>query len=361
MISVKFYSPNGSVFFGEINNLFNLTATLMKNSITELTMETAPLPREWLARNTRVGLFLNVNGRSLLFGQKVWLIKYIKCTRHKTYIRALSANVILGGNSDHGRIVAYASGSPYADISGVETDVAIKGVVNQCLGSLAGSNDGRALLDYVSIEDSHSGTPAVSKAFAWRGVGRVIGEMVAHAESEGVNMHFDIIATDGDLSKNLEFRTWVGLRGQNRPIVFSEDQGNLIDGELVTDYSEEVTAVYVGGPGLRSDRIIRLRENTSEIDKDPFARVERFLPATQAKTNNALDSEGDAELHEKRAVTVFSGTAVNAEGSRYGVDWSWGDRGNWDFLDQSGAAVIDAVMLQALNGNLAITGVLKNE
>ena len=190
-------------------------------------------------------------------------------------IGAFSANEILNR-----RIVAYDSGTSYANKTGIRADNMMKQVVRENFGGSA-TNTSRNISTYFEVEADTGLGPVLTKAFAWNNTMDVIQDISLTTISAGSAVYFDVVSP---VYSTFEFRTYRAQRGidhtfpngQN-PVILSPERGNLTSVLRSFDYSDEVTYVYAGGAGFNQFQFVATASSIDRINQSPLNRREMFL------------------------------------------------------------------------------------
>lgn len=121
-------------------------------------------------------------------------------------------------------------------------------------------------------------------------------------------------------------RTGVFSAGKSA-FYFSIERGNLEGPSYEYDTFAEKNVAYVGGQGEKLDRETVERENTDFSKKSVWARKETFVDARDIDFGNSveLNHRGDEELGNSMPEKRFVANFLDAPGSRYGIDWDFGD------------------------------------
>lgn len=275
-------------------------------------------------KDYRIGVWRTVGSKTYLDTDTVFLVRKIVKTRDSrgrrlVSITAFSALILLGD-----RIVAYPAGSAESDKTNVAIDDMMKEVVKENLTNP--SDTDRSIIKYVSVDGFDGAGPVDSKAFAWRLVADVLGELSLLASKNGFPIYYDIVAVP---PRNLVFKTFPLIRGKNLTgddgLILSEEMGSLTDVVITEDYTNEKTFVYAGGQGEGDLRIIRTAEDSVGIGQSPFGRREVFVNATSSEDSNVVQSAADSKLRASRSLFNFEATIIDNEQARYGIDWGLGD------------------------------------
>ena len=224
------------------------------------------------------------------------------------------------------RIIAYAAGEDESDKTDYADDM-MKEIVTENLGSSAAS--GRDISSYgFSVSAQTADGPSLSKAFAWRNMLLVLQEIAASSATAGTDLYFDVVPYVNGNVINMRFDTYTNQPGDDKTnqVFFGETWGNLSNAELEYDYSEEENYITAGGQGEESDRVTADASSTSLINLSVFNRREAFEDARNETTAAGLQDRADKRLREGKPKTRFGGLLLDTEQTRYGTDWSFGDR-----------------------------------
>ena len=131
-----------------------------------------------------------------------------------------------------------------------------------------------------------------------------------------------------------QLQTFTGQRGNDRswdssaPVYVGIDWGNLENGSLEYDHSEEINYAMVLGQGEGTDREIVLVSDTARIGASIWNRREGAKDARNIDKGDttALTGEGNTYLTEHKPTMKFTGDIVETPAFRYGKDWWFGDK-----------------------------------
>jgi len=256
-------------------------------------------------------------------GETVYFVR--KITRsNKNNEKALRITAIDANHLLDRRIIAYAAKSAQASKTGTIDNV-MKAIVRENLGSSAIT--ARDLSAYIAVQADVSAGPAITKAFAYRGVLETLKELADASIQLGTMVYFDIVWT----GSMFEFRTYTNRRGGDKSstsgnsIIFSEEAGNLVNPELIDDYTEEASFVYAGGIGEGAGRVIATQYSTTRIGSSPFGRIEKMVDSRQTDVAAEVQADADAELQASRPRKLLSASLQDTPSTIYGVHYSFGD------------------------------------
>lgn len=230
------------------------------------------------------------------------------------------------------KIVAYAKGEAESDKT-QEADDMMKAIVRENMGDLAGLTvEGRPRrfpADHFYVDPYMALAPSFERAFSWRRVLPVLGEITETSRHLGTPLYFDVIPVgDGQFT----FRTFINVRGIDRslggglqPIVFSKEAGTLAEPFMRIDYIEERNYVYGGGPGEGTDRLIDTENDLPRIYSSIWNRREDFQDAREETTALGVGSRAFQHMEDMRPKLVFRGQLIDTPRTRFGVDWGFGD------------------------------------
>lgn len=232
------------------------------------------------------------------------------------------ANYLWGG-----REIEYAAGSSQADKLNVPADDLMKAIVRENAGALA-TDTTRSLAGYLTVAADLGLAPVTSKSFARRKVLTVMQELAEESLQQGTYLAFDTVYTG---ASTLEFRTYVGQRGNNRgstsgnALTISERSGTLQGGRLTEQHAGEINVVNAAGQGTGTERLVVQATNNALLNASPWARREKMLDCRNASLTATVTAEARAELFAERPRKVITGRLLENEGALYGRDFGFGD------------------------------------
>lgn len=260
-------------------------------------------------------------------------------------ISGYSANLLLKR-----KFVNYPAGSAQAEKDGPADNV-MKAIVRENLGTSAPGARQLPSTIFSVASDAGKG-PTVARAFAWQNVLEVLQELSDTARQAGTEVYFAVAPVS---EKQVEFRTYIGQPGTDRtadgplPLIVGVDYDNLRNAEYDENFDDEANAVTAGGQGEGAARV-RAVAVTPEASNNPFARAELFRDARHESNVDALLDMANAELIAQRGIRRFAAQIQDAPGTRYGVDWFFGDRVMASFDGEQFESLIRAVEV-SIDGN----------
>lgn len=222
------------------------------------------------------------------------------------------------------RIIAYAAGTTYARKSGNAGNV-MKAIIRENLGSSA--TDTARQISGLNVQADANDGASVSFEFSRDNVLAACRKIADGSIQAGSYISFDLEYMG---SGQLEFRTYPGQRGENHglgsgnPFIFSENFGNLVNAKIVENRKDERTYIYAGGQGEGENRAIGTA-SSADVNLSKWNRRERFWDGRNTTSPTVLANEAASELYENRPRKVFTGEARETEGTRFGIDYGYGD------------------------------------
>ena len=219
-----------------------------------------------------------------------------------------------------------------------------------------------------SVQGNLGAGPTLRRGFAWRRVLPLLQDLQAASKQAGTETFFSV---DPLTEATMEFRTWTTPRDRTatsaQAMVFSLERGNLASPALDFVFSNEVTAVYVGGRGSEAERNVQLVTSAEGLARSAFGRKERFIQSNYQETDNENDqliAQGQDELARRRARIQFSGDLLATPATPYGgLDgWKLGDAVTIDYAGYQFDTVIRAVFVRVFpDGSELVRARVENE
>ena len=332
-----YFRPNQSVRLKNVIGnpittlpFFSLDYARSVNSIGGMTITVpATYPNEMFAVDNRLELWRTIDSNNTsLDMETAWLIKSLKLVREqegRAYweIQAEDFKTIV-----RSRIVAYNQGTSGAKKTAT-TDNMMKAVMRENLGSSA--TVGRDISTYLSIQADQTLGASITKAFEYRNLDELFGEIVEASLATASPVYFDIVMT-GATGNTPEFRTYIQQRGSDRragragSIILSPSSGNVGDFSVIDSYTEEATFVYALGPGNLGARMIATASDATKIARSPWGRIETKVEGSNDPVAANLTEEANAALQMSRSRKVVEGSIMQNTRTQYGRDWKFGDR-----------------------------------
>lgn len=293
-------------------------------------------------RDTIIMFERAVDGRSpfLLVGETLWQVGLpvddlpTASTPDTITLSAYSANNLLNR-----RIVAFFDEEPETEKADLGDDM-MRDIVRENLLGVTDYNGAaplRSMAPWLSVGPNKSEGQWVEKKFGWLKVLQVLQEIAQTSYNLGTYLAFDIVCTQPPLPLaanprfRLEFKTYAGQRGTDRrkgtrrPVSIGPDRGNLERVQIVNDWTQEETHLYVGGEGDGITRDIAEADAASIVGLSPFGRKEGWYDERDMDLAAELDSSARAALQGRLGRARVSGTYVDTPQLRYGREFGFGD------------------------------------
>lgn len=308
-------------------------------------------PRSWWRLDRRLEVWRQAEGsKPELVG--IYLLRYRKreTTGGHKIVTVKGPDVV---DLLERRIVAYPAASAQAAKSGAADDL-MKAYVRENLGSLA-TNAARDLsaLD-VQVQPNLGLGPTISTSHPWEHLLDALLEIHDLSLEEGTPVYFDLVPLS---PRRVEFRTYIGRRGTDRRkgMLFSMENRNMANPQLIEDYRDEVNYIYAAGQGEEDMRtVVELLDGT-RITASAFNRREALADGRNYETTANLTAYGKAKLREGRPVIEFRAELVQTEGSQFGVDYNLGDQVLAEYEEELFECAVAVVDVQVEGGRETIS------
>ena len=256
------------------------------------------------------------------------------------------------------RIVAAFAASAQAAKTDFADDM-MKEVVTQSIadGVAPTPTAGTRIWSNLSIQADASVGPTITKSFPFdkllSGSGSGVLSVLADAAREaGTEVFFSIepnVVTGSSIS--FQFRTTINQPGQDvtSRVVFDQQRGNMREPSLEYDYSEEENYIYSAGQGEETARNIQQVYDTERYSASIWNRCEGFADARNQTADNGVREAGRAQLEEGRPRIRASAVPVDTAGTRFGIDWNFGDKVRWRYKNVEFDTIIRAVTISVEN------------
>lgn len=288
---------------------------------------------QFLIADGRIGVWRSINGRTpYLDNGAIFMMRYFDFSSGAMFVRAEHATNLLKR-----RIIAYPAGSTYTTKAAAAADDLIKAFVNENMlsGIVGADRDGvetyADVSAYLTKQANLSQGASIAKSAARRILLDVCTDLANASTTAGTYLTFEVIAPS---ESTLELRTYANQRGVDRrfgnsagqkPVILSQQRGNLIDPHLIIDYTESASFISAGGQGEETNRLIGTAFDATRAAASPFGRIERFRDASNVATQAAVDDEADSQLRASRPLIYFTGELEETFALTRGIDFDVGD------------------------------------
>lgn len=345
----------------------SLSYTLAVNAVGSLSVT---LPTSFdttlLRRDCRIEVWRSVDGGAeYLEADKQWFLRrwtvQIRDNGARTIaLKALCPNYLLDG-----RIIAYDAGTSFASKTDTADDL-IKQFARDNLVTLDASRDmaGQAALGSLfTVQGDLNQAISVSCAAARDNLLETCRKLAEASATGGTYLAFDVIWNGA----SLELRTFINQRGVDHrfpggqgPVIIGPDFGNMVDVDVDESYEDERTVVIAGGQGVASLRTIATATDTVRVAASPFGHREVFTQGNNSDSTQ-LGDIADAKLRAGRPIRSVTGTIQDTPGTRYGQQWSLGDRVTVQVDGINSDARIDAVSVSVEGGKEVIDARIRTD
>jgi hypothetical protein len=271
------------------------------------------------------------------------------------------------------RVVAYAAASAQAAMTDQADDM-IKAIVKDNLGSDAiAARDLTSVGGGVTLQADLADGQSITKAFSHKNVLEICQEIADASRQAGTEVYFDLVPTvtnTGTGGLAFVLQTFTDQRGADRtadsdaPVYVGTAWGNLQNGSLEYDYSDEINYAYVLGQGEEASRETAEVSDSGRMGMSIWNRCEGAKDARNVQLGQAaqLTGDGNTFLEENRPVFRFGGDVVETPAFRYGRDWFHGDRVTAEYGGKQMDAMIRTVTVgRGSDGQETITARLEVE
>jgi len=286
----------------------------------------------------------------------LWRVYFVRWWRYETI--GARQTLVIGGPDVNDllrrrNVIAYA-GSEEAGKTDFADDMAKEIVTESIADGVEPVPDaGTRVWADLSIAPDLGNGPTITKAFAFKkllteaGWG-VLAEIKKASREAGTEIFFDIVpSVVTGSSINFEFRTYTGQPGSDvsNRVVFDQQRGNLQAPFLEYDFTRELNYVYGAGQGEGAARNVQQEYDAARYGSSQWARIEAVADARNQTSDNGVREAARALLEQGRPERRFGDSPVDTLGTRFGVDWNFGDRVRARYRGQEFDTIIRAVSI----------------
>lgn len=251
------------------------------------------------------------------------------------------------------RIVAAYAGSSYTTKTDYADDM-MKEVVTESLSDSASPTPdaGTRVWSNLSVDYDLSLGPSLTESFAFdtlltnSGQG-ALADIAKASKELGTEVFFDIVpdVVTGS-SITFIFRTYTGQRGSDvsSTAIFAQEYGNMRNPSLEYDYTDEENYIYATGQGEEDVRRIVQVYDSTRYGQSIWGRMEAEADS-RTKQGSEVTQSGYARLNAGRPRIRFSAIPVDTWGTRFGIDWDFGDKVQAKYLNNQFYCFVNAVSI----------------
>lgn len=254
------------------------------------------------------------------------------------------------------RIVAYAAGSAQAEKAAAAASNIMRALVRENLGSSAAAD--RDLSTWLQVQADDGIGASVAKSVAWRPLDGALADVAEASALAGTLLYWHIAWNEG--AAKYEFQVKQAQPGADKTASVQLDSaaGDVQNAVLLRDYTAQISHVYVGGQGIGAARTVVEVDAPERLGSSPFGRVEGFTDRRQYTSSTGMADEGRAELWDRRARVLFTGT-INPGAWEYTRLWEFGDRVKILHAGQLITCIVNSVRIGLAGGAETVTADLR--
>jgi len=268
------------------------------------------------------------------------------------------------------RIVAAYAGTSQASKTDYADDM-MKEVVTESIadGVDPTPDAGTRVWSNLSITADTSLGPSVTRSFPFDKLlttanAGVLSVIAKAARTAGTEVFFDIVP-DVVTSTSITFKfiTTINQIGEDvsDKVVFDQARGNMKDPFLEYDYTEEENYIYATGQLPGALRNVQQVYDADRYNVSIWGRCEGEADARQQSTDDGVIEVGRTALDDGRPRIRFGAQPVDTAGTRFGVDWNFGDKVQAKYLNRQFYCLIRAVALSVDDGGEDVSARLDYE
>lgn len=292
----------------------------------------------------------------------LWRVYFVRRWKFKTTgsVETLSVGGVDVNDLLRRRIVAAFAGSAQASKTDFADDM-MKEVVTQAIadGVAPTPTAGTRVWANLSIAADLGDGPTISDSFPFKKLLTASGQgvlpgLAKAAREAGTEVFFDIVPNVvSSNSITFQFQTFTGQPGQDATdrVVFDNAKGNLKNPELEYDYEDEENYIYGTGQGEEADRNIQQVYDSTRYSASIWNRCEAEADARDQATDNGVREKARSTLESGRPRIRFAAQPLDTAGTRFGIDWNFGDRVTARYRNREFASIIRAVVISKDGGD----------
>ena len=336
---VLIYNPARTQVIARLQDFAVCDYVLNDNAAGAMTLVIPPIiSPSLLTADTQIEIWRIGDGQApVLEGNAQWFVERVTTQYAAERLITIAAVDAMGLLAR--RNVMYYAGSNQTNMTGPADDL-MKAIMRQnfpdappLTGRVTGGFGGTEIFtgDLLSIAGDVSLLPSVQKAFSWADVLGVLQDLAEMSFGEGTYGAFRMVQVDPDTGA-LQFRTYSGSYGPDRRaaisgqavpsgVTLTPENGSIVNGLIVEDWSDTATNVVAGGEGEGSGRALG-----SAVKRAPSAwgYRERFVENTNTNSIATLNNYAAGKLQELQPMRTITGTINETADVRYGREFGLG-------------------------------------
>ncbi len=326
-----------------INNVIQFEYTKVAGDVGKMSLTVPIQGKIW--EQEKVDYRVHIYRQPINGSMSLEFVAFLQVFIPKTEKNGLATYTLIGECANTlytRRIIAYDSEDSKSLYSGSYTSNMMRSIYSNNFGG--GATAARQLSSsYIGAAANIEQGGAYSKRAAWQKSLDLLQNMQATSKSGGSEVFWAIVPIN---DTKLEFQTYPTQLGANKTnVVFSLEYGNLTEPQLIYDYSDMKTYIYVGGKGRGASRDIEEVEDTTRSGLSFWGRRESFRNATFADIGDtsALNDVGQDELAKYRQKKSLVCGLIDTPSTRYGREWNFGDKVTINYQGVQAETIIRAV------------------
>lgn len=269
------------------------------------------------------------------------------------------------------RIIAGYNGTTISQKTDFADDM-VKEIVTEAIadGVSPAPSDGTRVWADLTVQSDTSSGPTLTVDTAWAHLlttsgGGAIADIAKASREAGTEVFFNVdVNVVSSTAISFIFTTKIGQPGTDRTslgILFDQQRGNMENPKLTYDYTEEINYVYSGGSGAETLQNVQQVSDSARYLVSQWGRCEGYVDAGDQQAGNGIREVGRAFLEEGRPKRRFVADPVDTVGTRFGVDWDFGDKVRTRYRGIEFDSIIRSVVLNLKDGKETIKARLEFE
>jgi len=211
--------------------------------------------------------------------------------------------------------------------------------------------------DWLVMDAKTASSIEVYKQCSWRGYLDTFQDICNDVVSQGDYLAFDLIR---ESVAKLRFKTYIDRLGSDKTsLIFSIENGNLVNPAMTTDFTIERNRFYVKGR-LVTD--LEVMSDPDEYQVSPFSMYEEVVTSGNISGYYYdLEAEGRAAIQKNRPKRKLVATLADVPSCVFGVDYGYGDTISVRYDGALYACHLDAYSIRVEGGKETIKASVEAE